>query len=112
MSEPLPHLSSTSSQDSLAALTEVMEQFSDDWESRQAPPELKQYLPETESINRFLLIELIKIDLEFRWQQFNFPKRIEEYLLEFLSIFQEGLQIFGLILKILPNHHLLNYLVY
>ncbi|QDT43248.1 Serine/threonine-protein kinase PknB [Gimesia alba] len=89
MSEPSPHLNTTDSQDSLAALTEVMEQFVGDWEAQQAPPELKQYLPETVPINRFLLIELIKIDLEFRWQQFNFPKRIGEYLEEFPLLLEE-----------------------
>ena len=35
------------------------------------------------------LIELIKIDLEYRWQQRHFPKRIEEYVEEFAELVDE-----------------------
>lgn len=89
MADPLPHLDTAQTQDSLTALTEVMERFVSDWETSKSPPDLKQYLPATEPINRFLLVELIKIDLEFRWQQFNFPKRLEEYLDEFPVLLEE-----------------------
>ncbi|MCA9003981.1 MAG: serine/threonine protein kinase [Planctomycetaceae bacterium] len=71
------------SQIEIDALTEVMERFVSEWESRESPPHLKDYIPTADSNNRFLLIELIKIDLEYRWQQFNFPRRILEYLDEF-----------------------------
>jgi len=61
----------------------AMVRFVSEWEARQAPPDLKDYISATDSHNRFLLIELIKVDLEFRWQQFNFPRRILEYLDDF-----------------------------
>lgn len=83
MSEPLHQLDSLDSLSTLSALTEVMEQFVSDWESEQSPPAIKEYQQKDETLSRFLLIELIKIDLEFRWERFNFPKRIKEYFEEF-----------------------------
>lgn len=83
MSETTPGLDMTVSQRALDSLTQVMEQFITDWESDQKPPELSKYLSTAEPHAPFLLNELIKIDLEYRWQRFNFPKRLEEYLTEF-----------------------------
>ncbi len=83
MSEATPGLESTESQLALDALTEAMEQFVSDWESAEEPPELRAYLSQTQPVPVFLLSELIKIDLEYRWQRFNFPKRLQEYLEEF-----------------------------
>ncbi|QDT91896.1 serine/threonine-protein kinase [Gimesia algae] len=78
-----PNQKVSESQIAIDALTEVMEQFVSEWESRQSPPDLKDYVSVADPQNRFLLIELIKIDLEYRWQQFNFPRRILEYLDDF-----------------------------
>ena len=89
MSEPLQQRDSSDSQEMLTALTEVMEQFVSEWESKESPPDLKNYFQNQQQPNRFLLIELIKIDLEFRWQQFNFPKRITEYFEEFPTLLEE-----------------------
>ncbi|QDU03744.1 Serine/threonine-protein kinase PknB [Gimesia chilikensis] len=83
MSEATPGLESTESQLALDALTEAMEQFVSDWESAEEPPELRAYLSQSQPVPVFLLNELIKIDLEYRWQRFNFPKRLQEYLEEF-----------------------------
>lgn len=88
MPEPLQQLNSSDSQSELTALTDVMQQFISDWESQQTPLDLKEYLQNQNQSLHFLLVELIKIDLEFRWQQFNFPKRIQEYLVEFPSILE------------------------
>ncbi|QDT97108.1 serine/threonine-protein kinase [Gimesia aquarii] len=93
MSEPLHQLDSLDSLSALSALTEVMEQFVNDWETQQAPPEIKQYQHNNETLSRFLLIELIKIDLEFRWERFNFPKRIKEYLDEFPMLLEDTLPV-------------------
>lgn len=83
MSETTPGLEATESQLALDALTEVMEQFVTDWEAGQQPPDLRKYLPSADPVPHFLLNELIKIDLEYRWQRFNFPKRLQEYIAEF-----------------------------
>ncbi|WP_417391895.1 serine/threonine-protein kinase [Gimesia sp.] len=78
-----PNQQVSESQIAIDALTEVLGRFVSEWEARQAPPDLKDYISATDFHNRFLLIELIKVDLEFRWQQFNFPRRILEYLDDF-----------------------------
>ncbi|WP_417377987.1 serine/threonine-protein kinase [Gimesia sp.] len=78
-----PNQKVSESQLAIDALTEVMERFVFQWESRQTPPDLKDYVSAADPQFRFLLTELIKIDLEFRWQQFNFPRRILEYLDDF-----------------------------
>ncbi|MFK7777407.1 MAG: serine/threonine-protein kinase [Gimesia sp.] len=93
MSEPVQQQDASDSQSMLAALTDIMEQFVNDWESNEAPPDLNQYIQNQQQPNRFLLIELIKIDLEFRWQQFNFPKRILEYFEEFPALLEESVPV-------------------
>jgi serine/threonine protein kinase len=54
------------------------------WESPQRPPVLSEFLPAKPlEMRRLVLTELIKVDLEYRWRQYNLPKSIEEYLAEF-----------------------------
>jgi len=93
LSETTPGLDSTENQLALDTLTEAMEQFVADWEAEQRPPDLHQYLSVTESMPGFLLNELIKIDLEFRWQRFNFPKRLQEYIADFPQLKTESLPV-------------------
>lgn len=93
MPEPVQQSNVSDSQSMLNALTEIMEQFVQAWESKASPPDLNQYLQNHQQPNRFLLIELIKIDLEFRWQQFNFPKRIMEYFEEFPALLEESVPV-------------------
>lgn len=88
MSEP-EQQNLSDSQKLLNALTEQMERFVRDWESKESPPDLYHFFQNQQHPHRLLLIELIKIDLEFRWQQFNFPKRITEYFDEFPILREE-----------------------
>jgi hypothetical protein len=61
------------------------------WESPQRPPTLREFLPENPlELRRLVLTELIKVDLEYRWQQHNLPKTIEEYLAEFPELADAG----------------------
>ncbi len=61
------------------------------WESPDRPPSLRSFLPaEPAEMRRLILTELIKVDLEYRWQQHHLPKTIEEYLLEFPELASEG----------------------
>ncbi len=61
------------------------------WESPQRPPRLSDYLPDKPlEMRRLVLTELIKVDLEYRWQQHNLPKLIEEYLTEFPELADAG----------------------
>jgi serine/threonine protein kinase len=65
-------------------LRQYLEAFLAAWESSQGPPELRAYLPgEPPALRQIALVELIKIDLEFRWQTGGCPKRVEEYAEEF-----------------------------
>lgn len=57
------------------------------WEKDQFPPEMADFLPKNASLSRLTLIELIKIDLEFRWVRFELPKPLDEYLEEFETYF-------------------------
>ena len=61
------------------------------WQSGPRPPALEKFLPaEPPDLRRMMLVELIKVDLEYRWQQFAIPKRVEEYLAEFAELAQPG----------------------
>ena len=53
------------------------------WESSTAPPDLGPFLPESGEIRRLTLVELIKVDLEYRWLNRGCPKRLSEYFAEF-----------------------------
>ncbi|MGW4766684.1 serine/threonine-protein kinase [Nocardia sp. NPDC004278] len=70
------------------ALAAVVAQFSVAWASG-SPPDLSAYLPHEAAERRAILIELIKIDLEYRWLRYHFPKRLSEYRAEFAEL-QDG----------------------
>ncbi|WP_433206275.1 protein kinase domain-containing protein [Nocardia sp. CA-107356] len=67
------------------ALAAVVGQFSGAWASG-SPPDLSAHLPREPAERRAILIELIKIDLEYRWLRYNFPKRLIEYRAEFVEL--------------------------
>jgi eukaryotic-like serine/threonine-protein kinase len=61
------------------------------WESPERPPTLSKFLPDQPlEFRRLVLTELIKVDLEYRWQQHGLPKTIEEYLAEFPELAEAG----------------------
>ncbi len=65
------------------ALASRVESFVVGWEAEQRPPVLEDYLPQEPRVLRQLtLVELIKVDLEYRWKN-GLPKTIEEYVVEF-----------------------------
>jgi serine/threonine protein kinase len=65
------------------ALAEYVQTFLEAWEADHQPPPLSQHLPDGPPVLRQMtLIELIKVDLEFRWKK-DFPKQIEDYVAEF-----------------------------
>ncbi|MFD9662675.1 serine/threonine-protein kinase [Rhodococcus sp. NPDC059968] len=70
------------------ALATVVARFSEAWGSG-SPPDLSAFLPREQAERRSILIELIKIDLEYRWVRHCFPKRLTEYRAEFSEL-QEG----------------------
>ncbi|MFE3225649.1 serine/threonine-protein kinase [Nocardia sp. NPDC059228] len=64
-------------------LASVLAGFQAAWEAAAAPPRLAEFLPRTPHLRRLVLIELIKVDLEYRWIRYDFPKRLADYRAEF-----------------------------
>ncbi|WP_040867465.1 serine/threonine-protein kinase [Nocardia exalbida] len=65
-----------------AVLAAVVARFSEAWAAG-SPPDLSAYLPAEQAERRTILIELIKLDLEYRWLRYHFPKRLIDYRAEF-----------------------------
>lgn len=79
-----PAVDSGAVDETRSLLTAVAARFTAAWEQAAAPPDLVRFLPEaTPELRRLCLIELIKVDLEYRWIRYDFPKRLAEYRLEF-----------------------------
>ncbi|HET6325741.1 MAG TPA: serine/threonine-protein kinase [Planctomycetaceae bacterium] len=68
---------------SMDVLAGFLDAFVSVWEASETPPDLKPFLPEQGEIRRLTLVELIKVDLEYRWLSRNCPKRLADYLTEF-----------------------------
>lgn len=65
-------------------LAERIDALIEGWEAVGDPPALAEFLPESPPNLRYLaLVELIKVDLEYRWKRHNLPRKIEEYAAEF-----------------------------
>src|SRR3984957_12893774 len=68
---------------SMEGLASFLDAFVGAWETSTAPPNLNPHLPQVGEIRRLTLIELIKVDLEYRWLSRGCPKRLTEYIAEF-----------------------------
>jgi eukaryotic-like serine/threonine-protein kinase len=74
-----------------AALATRVDALTAAWNDGPRPPSLGEFLPVgPPGTRRLLLAELIKVDLEYRWQQYEFPKTIEEYFAEFPELSAGG----------------------
>ncbi|MFC7449442.1 protein kinase domain-containing protein [Rhodococcus daqingensis] len=62
-----------------------------DWETTRSPSDLTDYLPDAAAIRRAALIDLIMVDLEYRWLRGGQPKRIADYCREFPELLAEPL---------------------
>ncbi|CAL1125253.1 unnamed protein product [Cladocopium goreaui] len=72
-------------------LAERIDSLIEGWEAVGDPPALKEFLPESPPNLRYLaLVELIKVDLEYRWKRHNLPRKVEEYAAEFPELCGEG----------------------
>ncbi|MFE3320881.1 serine/threonine-protein kinase [Nocardia sp. NPDC059195] len=77
-----------SAEQTRTALATAVARFSEAWAAG-SPPEVSAYLPREPAKRRTVLIELIKIDLEYRWLRYHFPKRLVDYRAEFAEL-QDG----------------------
>ncbi len=68
---------------SMEVLASFLDAFVGAWENSPTPPDLNPHLPQAGEIRRLTLIELIKVDLEYRWLSRKCPKRLPEYIAEF-----------------------------
>ncbi|MFN0053510.1 MAG: serine/threonine-protein kinase [Planctomycetales bacterium] len=67
-----------------SVLAGQVERFATAWEDGGDPPEIARFLPtEPAALRRMTLVELIKVDLEFRWQGGRAPLPLEQYLAQF-----------------------------
>ena len=71
---------------SMDVLASFLDAFVAAWEASPMPPDLNPHLPQAGEIRRLTLIELIKVDLEYRWLSRGCPKRLPEYVAEFAEL--------------------------
>lgn len=76
-------------------LTEYLDGFVDAWEAGPEPPSLVNHLPAGPSaLRRLTLVELVKLDLEFRHQSSDAePLRVETYVEQFPELETDGLPV-------------------
>jgi serine/threonine protein kinase len=73
-------------------LTALVEAFIAAWERQAEPPRLEDFLPaHPPALRRLVLVELIKVDLEYRWLQAKLPRRVEEYVSDFPELREGGI---------------------
>ncbi|MFC7451351.1 serine/threonine-protein kinase [Rhodococcus daqingensis] len=77
--------------DSTVVAQSPVSRFAASWEATGTPPNLADYLPEREDQRRDSLIELIRVDLRYRWLEFDKPKRLAAYREEFPELKSEPL---------------------
>ncbi|QDT66931.1 serine/threonine-protein kinase [Calycomorphotria hydatis] len=70
-----------------SALTGALDNLIEVWEGNPLePPDLAVFLPARKDSRLLVLVELIKIDLEYRWTDRRAPKTLDEYLVEFKEL--------------------------
>ena len=91
MTEQDSSLTLGDSEQSLTLLQQYLTAFLEAWDADAAPPDLWQFLPTSGGMRKITLVELIKIDLEYRWRVHQFPKPLAEYCEEFPELARDGI---------------------
>lgn len=68
---------------SFSLLADAVGRFVGAWEAQDGAPRIENHLPDSPALRRLVLVELIKVDLEYRWLGGGEPKRVSDYLGEF-----------------------------
>ncbi len=72
-------------------LSERVEALVSAWESSSEPPGLAEFLPEhPANLRHLVLVELIKVDLEYRSQRPEYSRRLEHYVDDFPELASGG----------------------
>ena len=79
-----PSESPDAHEDSWEVLAGYLEAFLEQWEADGFGPQLSEHLPcDSDPLRRMVLIELIKVDLEYRHDSDGPVLRLEDYLAEY-----------------------------
>ncbi|WP_405487524.1 serine/threonine-protein kinase [Nocardia sp. NBC_00511] len=81
-----PAIDSGAVDETRSLLAAAVARFTAAWEQAGEPPDLLEFLPPATQSRRLCLIELIKVDLEYRWIRYDFPKRLADYRAEFAEL--------------------------
>ena len=76
--------------DTFEQLAARLEDFIDRWEHEPAPPDIDDHLGVPADLRRPLLVELIKVDLEFRWDSDGETRRLLDYLDQYPELELDG----------------------
>ena len=72
-------------------LSDNIDRFVAAWETATEPPALTEFVPRgPANLRRLTLLEVIKVDLEQRWQGRRSPKLVEQYLEDFPELAAAG----------------------
>lgn len=72
-------------------LSDQLDAFIEEWETSSAPPDLLKFIPAgSGSMQRFLLIELIKVDLEYRLSNASLKFKVEDYARQYPELLRDG----------------------
>ncbi len=67
----------------MTSTTDAVARFAAAWRGAVDPPELSEFLPDPGTVQRAVLLELIRVDLRHRWSRPGLGKRVEQYRTEF-----------------------------
>jgi serine/threonine protein kinase len=68
-------------------LADRVQAFVRAWESGAEPPDVAAFAgSDSPSVRRLVLVELIKVDLDYRWSRGRGPRRLEDYLAAFPEV--------------------------
>lgn len=80
-------------QTEVSVTAKYLDAFCTIWRNLGKPPILSKFVPDERETRTLFLKELIKIDLEFRYSVFNFPRKIEEYFVDFPELYVKDIAI-------------------